>query len=159
MYEKEYVRGSILDRNGNTIAFSQKPGGTRTYSHPYAFSNLVGYWSKIYGTYGVEKTMNDVLVHSDCGNGDQEKRGADVTLTIDAALQEQAYKDIIAAVVAVPCRDLMAPPQLTADAPVAGVLHPVQIVLGEALGHELDLALFHALDGGLCQRQIGRAHV
>ena len=62
VYEKEYVRGSILDRNGNTIAFSQKPGGTRTYSHPYAFSNLVGYWSKIYGTYGVEKTMNDVLV-------------------------------------------------------------------------------------------------
>ena len=56
VYEKEYVRGSILDRNGNTIAFSQKPGGTRTYSHPYAFSNLVGYWSKIYGTYGVEKT-------------------------------------------------------------------------------------------------------
>ena len=54
--EKEYVRGSILDRNGNTIAFSQKPGGARTYSHPYAFSNLVGYWSKIYGTYGVEKT-------------------------------------------------------------------------------------------------------
>lgn len=94
VYEKEYVRGSILDRNGNTIAFSQKPGGTRTYSHPYAFSNLVGYWSKIYGTYGVEKTMNDVLVHSDCGNRDQEKRGADVTLTIDAALQEQAYKDI-----------------------------------------------------------------
>ena len=94
MYEKEYVRGSILDRNGNTIAFSQKPGGTRTYSHPYAFSNMDGYWSKIFGTYGVEKTMNDVLVHSDCGNRDQEKRGADVTLTIDAALQEQAYKDI-----------------------------------------------------------------
>ena len=46
----------------------------------------------------------------------------------------------------------MAPPQLTADAPVAGALHPVHIVLGEALGHELDLALFHALDGGLCQR-------
>lgn len=75
VYEKEYVRGSILDRNGNTIAFSQKPGGTRTYSHPYAFSDLVGYWSKIYGTYGVEKTMNDVLVHSDCGNRDQEKEG------------------------------------------------------------------------------------
>ena len=94
IYEKEYVRGSILDRNGNTIAFSQKPGGARTYSHPYAFSNLVGYWSKIYGTYGVEKTMNEELVHSNCGANPKQKKGADVSLTIDAALQERAYKDI-----------------------------------------------------------------
>ena len=94
VYEKEYVRGSILDRNGNAIAFSQKPGGKRNYSHPYAFSNLVGYWSKVYGTYGVEKTMNTDLVHSDCGAGNKEKKGADVTLTIDADLQERAYKDI-----------------------------------------------------------------
>lgn len=94
VYEKEYVRGSILDRNGNTIAFSEKPGGKRTYTHPYAFSNLVGYWSKIYGTYGVEKTMNEALVHSDCGTGKKKKKGADVTLTIDSDLQERAYKDI-----------------------------------------------------------------
>ena len=58
----------------------------------------------------------------------------------------------LAAVVAVPSRDLMTPPQLAADAPVTGVLHPVHIVLGKALGHKLDLALLHALDGRLCQR-------
>ena len=79
IYEKEYVRGSILDRNGNTIAFSQKPGGARTYSHPYAFSNLVGYWSKIYGTYGGEQTMNEELVHSNCGANPKQKKGADVS--------------------------------------------------------------------------------
>ena len=45
----------------------------------------------------------------------------------------------------------MAPPQLTADAPVTGILHPVHIVLGEALGDKADLALFHRLDGGLGQ--------
>ena len=58
----------------------------------------------------------------------------------------------LAAVIAVEGRDLVAPPQLTADAPVAGALHPVEVVLGKALGHKLDLALLHALDGGLCQR-------
>ena len=51
----------------------------------------------------------------------------------------------LAAIVAVPGGDLVAPPQLAADAPVTATLHPVHIVLGEALGHELDLALFHAL--------------
>ena len=45
----------------------------------------------------------------------------------------------------------MAPPQLTADTPIAAALHPVDVVLGEALGHELDLALLHALNGGLGQ--------
>ena len=38
--------------------------------------------------------MNADLVHSDCGAGHKEKKGADVTLTIDADLQERAYKDI-----------------------------------------------------------------
>ena len=46
----------------------------------------------------------------------------------------------------------MAPPQLTADAPVADVLHPVEIGLGEPFRHELHLAGAHRLDGGLGQR-------
>ena len=56
------------------------------------------------------------------------------------------------AVSAVPCRDLVAPPQLAADAPVAAAAHPIQVVLGKAVRHKLDLALFHALNGGLGQR-------
>ena len=50
-----------------------------------------------------------------------------------------------AAVVAVPHRNAVAPPQLTADAPVADIFHPVHILLREALRHELRFA---ALDAG-----------
>ena len=49
----------------------------------------------------------------------------------------------LAAVAAVPHGDLMAPPELAGDAPVAHAVHPVEIRLGEAIRHELDLAVFH----------------
>ena len=58
----------------------------------------------------------------------------------------------MAAVVAVPCRDLVAPPELAGNAPVVHILHPVIIGLAEALGHELDAPVAHGLDGGLGQR-------
>ena len=58
----------------------------------------------------------------------------------------------MAAVVAVPRRDLVAPPELAGDAPVVHILHPVIIGLAEALGHELDASVTHGLDGGLGQR-------
>ena len=59
------------------------------YSDPYAFSNVVGYWSIKYGTYGVENTMNEVLTHS--ASREKDKKGADVSLTLDAGLQKKAY--------------------------------------------------------------------
>ena len=63
-----------------------------------------------------------------------------------------ARHDGFAAFVAVPRGDAVAPPQLTADAPVADVLHPVVIGLGKALRHKLRPARTHHLDGGLGQR-------
>lgn len=92
MYEKEYVRGSILDRDGNALAYSEKPYGERIYTSAKAFSNVVGYWSKKYGTYGVERTFNEQLVHS--SSKGREKKGADITLTLDKGLQEKAYEEI-----------------------------------------------------------------
>ena len=56
------------------------------------------------------------------------------------------------AVIAVPRRDLVAPPELAGNAPVVHILHPVIIGLAEALGHELDAPVAHGLDGGLGQR-------
>ena len=56
------------------------------------------------------------------------------------------------ALVAVPSGDLMTPPQLTGDAPVMDILHPVDIGLGKALGNELDGVVLHHADGLLSQR-------
>ena len=45
----------------------------------------------------------------------------------------------------------MAPPELTGDAPVVDVFHPVEVGLREALGDELDRAVLDDADGFLGQ--------
>ena len=92
VYEKEYVRGSILDRNGKALAWSREPWGKRFYASKYANSSLIGYWSKIYGTSGLESKFNDLMTHS--AAPEKDKRGADMTLTLDSSLQEAAYEQI-----------------------------------------------------------------
>ena len=54
--------------------------------------------------------------------------------------------DDFAALVAVPDRDAVAPPELAADAPVADVFEPVEIDAGEAVGDDGDVAVG---DGGV----------
>ena len=61
-------------------------------------------------------------------------------------------RDIDIAFFVIPGRYLMAPPQLTADAPVADVAHPFEVGLGPVLGHKFDPAVFHSLDGRTRQR-------
>ena len=68
-----------------------------------------------------------------------------------AALSVLAADRHVTAVGAVPGRDLMAPPELAGDAPVAHVLHPVGIDLGEAVGDELRLALADHAQSLLCK--------
>ena len=46
----------------------------------------------------------------------------------------------------------MTPPKLAGDAPVVHVFHPVDVGLGEALGHELDRAVVDDADGFLGKR-------
>ena len=58
----------------------------------------------------------------------------------------------LAAVVTVPGRDAVAPPELTGDAPVLDVLHPVEVGLVVAGRDELDLAGTDDVDGRVCQR-------
>lgn len=91
-YAREYTRGSILDRNGETLVSSAAPLSKRISVYPNAFSNLIGYWSQTYGTFGVEDTLNEELTWSKSDH--DKKRGADVTLTVDAELQRAAYRAI-----------------------------------------------------------------
>ena len=53
---------------------------------------------------------------------------------------------------AVPCRDLVAPPDLPGDAPVADVLHPFEISVLPELRHDLDGPVTHHLHRRFGQR-------
>ena len=52
------------------------------------------------------------------------------------------------AVAAVKCGNSVSPPELTGDAPVVDVLHPVEVYLAESFGDEADLSFLHDLYGG-----------
>src|SRR5450830_273130 len=60
--------------------------------------------------------------------------------------------DIDLARLVVPGRNAVAPPQLTADAPVLDVAHPREVHVFVLLGHELDTAIFHGSNRRLGQR-------
>src|ERR1039458_7066725 len=64
-----------------------------------------------------------------------------------------ARRNAFAAVLAIPRRNAMAPPQLARDAPVVNVAHPLEIRLGVILGNELDLAVFDRFDGATFKRE------
>ena len=62
-----------------------------------------------------------------------------------------AAYDLFTAVIAVPHRNPVSPPQLAADAPVADVLHPVIIHFAEPFRHKLRPALPHSGDSRFSQ--------
>src|SRR4030043_398093 len=55
------------------------------------------------------------------------------------------------AVLTVPYRDAMSPPQLSADTPIPDVVHPVKIYLGEAFWHYGDSAIPNHLNSSFSQ--------
>lgn len=94
-------RGEIYDRNGSAIAETQRAGDIfiRTYPDP-ATGYVAGYYSPlIYGSAGLEATFNEELTGSSGNdpldrmvNGllNRPQEGADLQLTLDAELQQQA---------------------------------------------------------------------
>ena len=91
--QRSYLRGTIYDRNGNALNYSKKVGGKRHYTGGRAYSTITGYFSKIYGASGIEKTFNTDLVSSRT-DSDGTKKGCDIVLTTDSDLQNAAYSAI-----------------------------------------------------------------
>lgn len=100
---EKVARGTIFDRRGEKLAYSEKgEDGKFHRRYPYGpvAAHAVGYASSRYGQAGVESAMNGYL----SGLTNPERRfgpvtglwttaaGNDVTLTLDAALQEAAYR-------------------------------------------------------------------
>jgi peptidoglycan glycosyltransferase len=96
--ERDVVRGSILDRNGNVICDSVGPGlSTRVYRGPDSLAPLVGYASPILGKSGLEAAY-DVWLSGRRGPydmtgllstlTDQPDHGCTVRLTIDVGIQK-----------------------------------------------------------------------
>jgi len=108
LHEKRVLRGTIFDRNGQPLAWSEfemsGPHGTRRQvrkiSSPDSLSHLIGYLSDRFGRTGIESAANSHLsgmtrLRSWADLRDfllsDQQRGHDVFLTIAAAVQETAY--------------------------------------------------------------------
>lgn len=94
-------RGSIYDRNGNVLAYSQKDSSgkqIRIYNYPEASASITGYSSTTYGKTGIEKSYNKELLAISGENFSQFRKmvvkndtGNDLHLSIDQKIQNIVY--------------------------------------------------------------------
>lgn len=99
--EDTIARGSIYDKNGNVLAYSEDDGNggqLRIYNYGKISSTITGYNSKTYGKTGIEKTYNKYLLNlSDDDMSSFRKMivkndtGNDLHLTIDQNIQNLTY--------------------------------------------------------------------
>ncbi|GFN36236.1 peptidoglycan D,D-transpeptidase FtsI family protein [Tepidimicrobium xylanilyticum] len=96
--EEKILRGSIIDRNGKILAYSEKVGDTykRFYNYGNLYSHIIGYSYREYGKAGLELEYNNALLNiSDSTPLNELKNivipnseGNTLKLTIDHHLQE-----------------------------------------------------------------------
>lgn len=98
-YEESIIRGSIYDREGTVLAYSEGegPGQIRVYPYNNTYSQIIGYSSKTYGKTLLEAKynsqllgLNELKVIMDIKNEvtGQSPKGDDLYLTIDHDLQQ-----------------------------------------------------------------------
>ena len=101
---RSLLRGTIFDASGQVLARSEVVEGTstRTYADP-AFTHVIGYSSFRFGSTGVERAFEDLLVGQSDPNPlrqlvndvlDRRPQPRDLTLTIDRRLQDFAAQQL-----------------------------------------------------------------
>ncbi|MGZ8513031.1 MAG: peptidoglycan D,D-transpeptidase FtsI family protein [Candidatus Limnocylindria bacterium] len=97
---RSLLRGTIFDASGQVLASSEVIDGLsrRTYTDP-AFTHVIGYASHRFGSTGIERAFEDLLVGQTDPNPlrelirdvlDRQPQPRDLTLTIDRRLQDFA---------------------------------------------------------------------
>ncbi|KXG73597.1 peptidoglycan D,D-transpeptidase FtsI family protein [Thermotalea metallivorans] len=99
---EEYVlRGKIVDRNGKTLAYSEKVEEKQIRHYPYGnvYSHIIGYSDKEYGKSGLEASYNNELLNINASNPilqitenitGAKEQGNNLILAIDHELQNYA---------------------------------------------------------------------
>ena len=101
---RSLLRGTIFDASGQLLASSEVIDGLsrRTYTDP-AFTHVVGYSSFRFGSTGIERAFEDLLVGQADPNPlrqlvsdvlDRQPQPRDLTLTIDRRLQDLATAEL-----------------------------------------------------------------
>ena len=101
---RSLLRGSIFDAQGQLLASSELVEGvsTRTYADP-AFTHVIGYSSFRFGSTGIERAFEDLLVGQTDPNPlrqvvndilDRQPQPRDLSLTIDRRLQDFAASQL-----------------------------------------------------------------
>lgn len=100
--EDNIKRGSIYDRNGNILAYSEEDSDGsqyRVYNYGKSASSVTGYSSKTYGKTGIEKSYNKELLALSGENLSNFRKmvvkndtGYDVHLSLDQNIQEIVYE-------------------------------------------------------------------
>ena len=98
----ENTRGTIYDRNGEKLAYTQSDGEKEERIYPYAnlFSHIVGFSTK--GKTGIESLMNYYLINSDIPLSEKVENdlaqrknpGNEVHTTLDCNLQQVVYDSL-----------------------------------------------------------------
>ncbi|NLJ78224.1 MAG: penicillin-binding protein A [Tissierellia bacterium] len=97
--EEKILRGSIIDRNGKILAYSEKSNDDiykRFYNYGGLYSHIIGYSYREYGKVGLELEYNNILLNIDETTPFHELKsivkpnteGNTLKLTIDHHLQE-----------------------------------------------------------------------